>query len=172
MNYSDIKKIDIANGPGCRVSLFVSGCTHRCKNCFNKETWDFRFGKEFTNDTINEIIDYINPSYIKGLTLLGGDPMEYVNIKGLLPLLRRIKKEYPDKNIWCFTGYLFEELLDKLDDKYYKEILSYIDVLVDGEFKEELKSLNLKFKGSSNQRTILVQESLKEKEIILYKEFN
>lgn len=171
MHYADIKRIDVANGPGIRVSLFVSGCTHKCKNCFNPETWDFNYGKAFTNHTIDEIISYMEPEHIKGITLLGGDPMEPENQEALLPLLERIRREYPAKDIWCFTGYTLDEDIweGKLKDcPYTEEFLSYLDVLVDGEFVEELKDLSLKFKGSSNQRTILVQESLKKHEIVLY----
>ena len=173
MNYAEIKRTDVANGPGVRVSLFVSGCTHYCKGCFNSVAWDFQYGKEFTQDTIDDLIQMLAPSYIKGLTLLGGDPMEPSNIAGLLPLLRRVKKEYPQKNIWCFTGYDYEkDILGRMMDEVEgtKEFLSYIDVLVDGEFVEEKKSLSLKFKGSANQRTILVQESLKQNTIVLWEE--
>lgn len=170
MNYAEIKKRDVANGPGVRVSLFVSGCTHHCKGCFNAETWDFKFGKPFTEETIEEIIIALAPAYIKGLTLLGGDPMEKTNIQGLLPLLRRVKEVYPQKDIWCFTGYDFDKdikgfMMENWDGT--KEFLASIDVLVDGEFIQELKSLSLKFKGSSNQRTILVKESLESGETIL-----
>ena len=171
MNYCDIKKVDVANGPGIRVSLFVSGCTHHCKNCFNPETWDFNYGKTFTNHTIDTIIEYMKPDHIKGLTLLGGDPIEPENQKALLPLVKKVKEIYPEKTIWCFTGYTFEEdILGSMWDTYpfTKELFSYIDVLVDGEFVEELKNLSLKFKGSSNQKTILVQESLQKKETVLY----
>lgn len=170
MHYSVIKKTDIANGPGVRVSLFVSGCTHQCKGCFNREAWDFNFGKIFTHETIEEILIALSPSYIKGLTLLGGDPMEQSNILGLLPLLVAIKKEFPTKDIWCFTGYSFDtDILGYMMDEWQgvREFLSYIDILVDGEFLLEKKSLNLKFKGSSNQRTILVQDSLSSGKIIL-----
>ena len=167
MYYADIKRIDVANGPGVRVSLFVSGCTHHCKGCFNPETWDFKYGKEYTKDTEDEIIEYLRPDHIKGLTLLGGDPLEYTNSIALLPLLDRIKKKLPNKDIWCFTGYTWEDLMNTYTLR--KDILSYIDVLVDGEFIEELKSLNLKFKGSSNQRIIMVQESLEKGEIVLWK---
>ena len=172
MNYSEIKRCDSANGPGARVSLFVSGCTHHCKGCFNQETWDFNSGKPFTEETIDYIIESLNRGYfIKGLTLLGGDPMEKSNILGLLPLLRRVKKECPDKDIWCFTGYDFEkDILKYMIDEWegVKEFISYIDILVDGEFIEEEKSLDLVFKGSSNQRTIKVQESLNQNKIILW----
>lgn len=167
MYYADIKIIDVANGPGVRVSLFVSGCTHHCKGCFNPETWDFKYGKEYTKDIEDEIIEYLSPDYIKGLTLLGGDPLEYTNSIALLPLLDRIKKKLPNKDIWCFTGYTWEDLMNTYT--LHKDILSYIDVLVDGEFIEELKNLNLKFKGSSNQRIIMVQESLEKGEIVLWK---
>lgn len=167
MYYADIKIIDVANGPGVRVSLFVSGCTHHCKGCFNPETWDFKYGKEYTKDIEDEIIEYLSPDYIKGLTLLGGDPLEYTNSIALLPLLDIIKKKLPNKDIWCFTGYTWEDLMNAYT--LHKDILSYIDVLVDGEFIEELKNLNLKFKGSSNQRTIMVQESLEKGEIVLWK---
>lgn len=171
MNYCDIKKVDVANGPGIRVSLFVSGCTHHCKNCFNPETWDFNYGKAFTSHTIDTILAYMEPAHIKGLTLLGGDPVEPENQKALLPLLQKVKETYPDKTIWCYTGYTFEsDILGSMWEQYpfTKEFFSYVDVLVDGEFVEELKDLSLKFKGSSNQKTILVQESLQKKETILY----
>ena len=171
MNYADIKRIDVANGPGIRVSLFVSGCTHHCKNCFNVETWDFNYGKAFTNHTMDSILEYMKPDYIKGITLLGGEPLEPSNQEGLIPLLKTIKETYPQKTIWCFTGYLFDQdILGDMWEKYpfTKEFISYIDVMVDGPFIEEQKSLNLKFKGSANQRTILVQESLQKKEVVLY----
>lgn len=171
MNYAEIKKCDVANGPGVRVSLFVSGCTHHCKECFNKETWDFQFGKPFTQDTINEILELLSPDYIKGITLLGGEPMEQVNQQGLLPLLRQIREKLPDKSVWCFTGYDYEkDVLTRMVPEWEetKEFLSYLDVLVDGEFKIEQKDLGLIFKGSANQRTILVQESLREGHIVYW----
>jgi anaerobic ribonucleoside-triphosphate reductase activating protein len=163
MNYADIKQYDVANGPGIRVSLFVSGCRHYCKNCFNQEAWDFQYGQSFTDETIETIIRYMQPSYVKGLTLLGGEPLERVNQQGLLPLLRKVRSTYPDKNIWCFTGFDYER--DVIGSMYAnweetRELLSLIDVLVDGEFMEDKKDLSLRFKGSSNQRTILVPESL------------
>lgn len=171
MNYAEIKKCDVANGPGVRVSLFVSGCTHHCKECFNPETWDFNYGREFTDNTEEEIIKYMEPEYIKGLTLLGGEPLEHCNQQGLLPLLRKVKQIYPEKNIWCFTGYDFERdvtghMLGEWEET--KEMLSYIDVMVDGEFMADKKDLNLVFKGSSNQRTIMVQESMKCGEIVYW----
>ena len=137
MNYADIKRIDVANGPGVRVSLFVSGCTHHCKECFNPETWDFSYGNVFDENAENEIIKYLEPDYIKGLTLLGGDPMEKVNQEALIPLLEKVKKAYPEKSIWCYTGYDFEEDIKKNMLKNWevtKKFMSYIDVLVDGEF--------------------------------------
>ena len=173
MNYADIKRIDVANGPGVRVSLFVSGCTHHCKECFNPETWDFGYGKLFDEKAEDEIIQYLKPDYIKGLTLLGGDPMEKVNQEALIPLLEKVKKEYPDKSIWCYTGYDFENDIKEnmLENcEVTKKFMSYIDVLVDGEFKLELNDLNLVFRGSSNQRIIMVKESLESGNIILWKE--
>ena len=171
MNYAEIKQYDIANGPGIRISLFVSGCTHHCKGCFNAETWDFNYGNPFTDETIDTIIEYMKPSYIKGITLLGGDPMEPSNQEALLPLLTRLKETYPDKNVWCFTGYTFEDdILGKMMHEYpfTSNFLSYIDVLVDGEYIAELYNVNLKFKGSSNQKTILVKESLESGKTILW----
>ena len=171
MNYADIKRIDVANGPGIRVSLFVSGCTHHCKGCFNPETWDFSYGKLFTAEVIEQIMEYLSKEQIRGLTLLGGEPFERVNQKGLLPLLRRVRTELPQKDIWAFSGYDFEkDIVGKMYKEWEetKEFLSYIDVCVDGEFKEEEKSLNLRFKGSANQRTILVQESLQQGSVVLY----
>lgn len=172
MNYADIKRVDVANGPGIRVSLFVSGCRHQCKNCFNPETWSFQYGKVFSPISEKEVLSYLEPDHIRGLTLLGGDPMEPENQEGLLPLLRKVKQQFPEKTIWCYTGYTFEEdiLGDMWDNcPYTREFLSYIDVLVDGEFVEAKKDLSLRFRGSSNQRIILVQESLKEKSVQLYR---
>ncbi len=164
MNYAQIKKCDVANGPGVRVSLFVSGCTHHCRECFNPETWDFDYGSPFTKETIDMIIECMEPDYVKGLTLLGGEPLERQNQKGLLPLLREVDRIYPKKDIWCFTGYDFDEdVVGRMMNDWpeTRELISYIDVLVDGEFVIEKKDLSLPFKGSSNQRTILVDESLK-----------
>ncbi len=171
MNYGTIKKLDIANGPGLRVSLFVSGCTHRCKDCFNKETWNFDYGEPFTDVTIANIIGYLENEHVAGLSLLGGEPMEQSNQQGLLPLLRKVKSTYPNKTIWCYTGYDFEkDILAKmvLEWEETREFLSYLDVLVDGEFEVEKKDLTLHFKGSSNQRIIKVQESLGENKIVLW----
>ena len=159
MNYAEIKYCDVANGPGVRTSLFVSGCSHHCPGCFNEIAWDFNYGKPFTQDTIDSIIESLKPDYIQGLTLLGGEPFEYSNQKGLLPLVRQVREVLPQKDIWCFTGFLFDkDIIENMCKKWKEtnELLSYIDVLVDGRFVEELKNLNLKFKGSENQRTILV----------------
>lgn len=142
MNYADIKQYDISNGPGVRISLFVSGCTHRCKNCFNEEAWDFNYGKPFTGENIDQILEYLAPDYIWGLTLLGGEPFERSNQQGLLPLLRKVRERYPNKTIWCFSGYLFDrDIMGRMagDWPETKELLSYIEVLVDGEFVEEKK---------------------------------
>ncbi len=171
MNYAEIKYCDVANGPGVRTSLFVSGCSHHCPGCFNEIAWNFNYGKPFTQDTIDSIIESLKPDYIQGLTLLGGEPFEYSNQKGLLPLVRQVREVLPQKDIWCFTGFLFDkDIIENMCKKWKEtnELLSYIDVLVDGRFVEELKNLNLKFKGSENQRTILVNESLKSGNVILY----
>lgn len=171
MNYADIKQYDVANGPGVRVSIFVSGCTHYCKGCFNEEAWDFNFGTPFTEETIQTVLEYLKPSYVKGLTVLGGEPMEPQNQPAVLRLLQKVKETYPEKSIWMFSGYDYEkDILGRMWDEIpeTKGILSCLEVLVDGEFVEELKNLSLRFKGSSNQRTILVQESLAAGEIVLY----
>lgn len=171
MNYADIKRVDVANGPGVRVSLFVSGCTHKCKGCFNSVAWDFNYGIEFTEETIEKIIEYLRPSYIAGLSLLGGEPFEPENQEGLLPLLRKVKAIYPEKNIWCYSGYLYDvDIIDRMceESEITKEIVSYIDMIVDGKFDESLKSLNIKFRGSTNQRIIDVKESRKEQRVVLW----
>ena len=172
MNYGEIKNFDIANGEGVRVSLFVSGCTHHCKNCFNKETWDFGFGKHFTAETEELLLKELEPDYIDGLSLLGGEPFEPQNQAALLPFLRRVKERFPKKNIWCYTGYLFDrELLSESRARceHTDEMLSLIDILVDGEFVQELYSITLKFRGSSNQRIIDVKKSLAAGEVVEYK---
>ena len=163
MNYANIKDFDIANGPGIRISLFVSGCTHHCKGCFNKDAWDFDYGQPFTQETIEQIIQMLKPAYVKGLTLLGGEPFEPQNQSAIVELLRRVKAEYPQKSIWAFSGYLFDKdiLSGRLGDwEITKEYLSYLDVLVDGPFIESKKDLMLRFRGSSNQRLIDVPKSL------------
>ena len=170
MNYSNIKFNDIANGEGVRTSLFVSGCTHHCKHCFNPETWDFNYGKVFDKNVEQEILKRLAPDYINGLTLLGGEPMEPANQKGLLEFVKTVKQTYPNKTIWCYSGYLFDsELLapSRAHCPWTKELLSYIDILVDGEFVEELKDITLRFKGSSNQRIIDVQQSLALGKVVL-----
>lgn len=165
MYYSVIKKCDIADGPGVRVTLFVSGCTHHCEGCFNEETWDFQYGEPFTEDTAERILEMLGPDYIEGLTLLGGEPLEPGNREALLPLLRAVKEKYPKKNIWCYSGYLYEkDILERFCVRWepMREFLSYLDVLVDGEFILARKDISLQFRGSSNQRIIDVQESLKQ----------
>lgn len=174
MHYGEIKRTDIANGEGIRVSLFVSGCTHHCKGCFNQETWDFSYGKEFTEETEEELLMALAPAYIAGLSLLGGEPMEPENQRALLPFLRRVKGTYPEKTIWCYTGYLFDEELKgpgRPRCEATDEMLSLIDVLVDGEFVQEKKNISLRFRGSENQRVIEVQESL-EKGAVVEKELD
>ena len=168
MNYATIKNCDIANGPGVRVSLFVSGCTHRCPGCFNEVAWDFGYGEPFTEQTIEMILDMLRPSYIKGLTLLGGEPFEPQNQADVVKLLRRIKEELPEKSIWAFSGYLFEKdmLSGRIGD--VSEYLSYLDVLVDGPFVLAKKNLSLRFRGSENQRIIDVKASLAAGQTILW----
>lgn len=171
MNYATIKKYDIANGPGVRVSLFVSGCTHHCEGCFNQETWDFNYGSRYTEQTEKEVLAAAAPDYIRGLSLLGGEPFEPANQAALLPLLRKFHKLYPDKTIWCYTGYDFEKdvLAGRLGPwKITQEILSYLTVLVDGEFHQDEKDITLYFRGSRNQRVIDVQQSLKNDEVVLW----
>lgn len=163
MNYASIKDCDIANGPGVRVTLFVSGCTHHCKGCFNQEAWDFNYGQPFTQETIDQILNILKPSYVRGLTLLGGEPFEPQNQGPIVELLRQIKAVYPEKSIWAFSGFLFDRdiLSGRLGDwETTKEYLSYLDVLVDGPFVEAKKDLMLRFRGSSNQRLIDVPKSL------------
>ena len=163
MNYGSIKKTDIANGVGVRVSLFVSGCTHHCKGCFNPETWNFEYGKPFTKETEDEIIAALKPSFIKGLTLLGGEPLEPQNQMVLLPFLEKVKVIYPDKNIWCYTGYTFEDIKN-LDN------IEYIDVIVDGKYIQGFDKIKPQWRGSSNQRIVDVKKSLETNTIVeLYK---
>lgn len=164
MNYADIKKIDVANGEGVRVSVFVSGCNHHCKGCFNECAWDFNYGNKFTEKEENQVMDYMNHDYIEGLTLLGGEPLEPKNQEGLLPLVKKVKEKYPNKNIWCYTGFDFEkDVMGTMakNSETTRELLKYIDVVVDGKFEEEKKDLKLQFRGSSNQRILNVQETLK-----------
>ena len=174
MNYATIKNCDIANGPGVRVSLFVSGCTHRCPGCFNEVAWDYDYGEPFTQETIDAIIGMLKPDHIKGLTLLGGEPFEPQNQPAIVELLRQVKKELPDKSIWAFSGYLFDKdiLAGRLGPwEITKEYLSYLDVLVDGPFVEEKKNLSLRFRGSENQRIIDVPATRRLGEIVLWQDW-
>lgn len=167
MNYAAIKKFDIANGPGVRVSLFVSGCRHHCKNCFNKEAWDFDYGAPMTEAVGEEILDACRAGHIAGLSFLGGEPFEKENRAGLIALARKFRERYPEKNIWCYTGFLLDDELLKSGESDIRELLELIDVLVDGRFVEELKSAALLFRGSSNQRIIDVPKTLEAGEIVL-----
>ena len=151
MNYAGIKKVDIANGPGIRVSLFVSGCRNHCKGCFNPETWDFAYGQPFTGETEDEIIEALRPSWIQGLSILGGEPTEEENAAVLIPFLKRVRAELPEKDIWLYSGYTYEKLRSD-------EILTLVDVLVDGPFLPEQKDAGLAFRGSQNQRIIDLRE--------------
>ena len=171
MNFATIKFNDIANGTGVRTSLFVSGCTHKCKGCFNSEAWDFNYGEPFTKEIEDKIIKSLFCVFIVGLSLLGGEPFEPENQKALYPFLKRVKEIYPNKDIWCYTGYLFDKEL--LNDSRAKtditlDMLSLIDVLVDGRFIESQKNISLNFRGSENQRIILVKQSLEKGEIVLH----
>lgn len=171
MNYAVIKNCDIANGPGVRVSLFVSGCTHHCPGCFNAVAWDFAYGQLFTEETVEEILTMLRPDYIRGLTLLGGEPFEPENQGAIVELLRRVKQELPQKSIWAFSGYLFDRDIcsGRLGDT--AEYLSYLDVLVDGPFVEAKKNLSLRFRGSENQRIIDVPASLRSGQIVLWQDW-
>lgn len=174
MNYATIKNCDIANGPGVRVSLFVSGCTHHCRGCFNEIAWDFDYGQPFTQQTIDQILEMLKPAYIKGITLLGGEPFEPQNQPALVELLRQIKSAYPEKTVWAYSGYLFDKhiLPGKLGDPAVtRELISYLDVLVDGPFILEQKNLSLRFRGSSNQRLIHVPASLGRGEVVLWEDW-
>ena len=169
MNYADIKKIDVANGEGVRVSVFVSGCNHHCKGCFNQCAWDFNYGKEFSEKEEQQIIDYMNHDYISGLSLLGGEPLEPRNQEGLLPLVKKVKKKFPNKNIWCYTGFDFEkDVVGKMakDNETTRELLKYIDVIVDGKFEDDKRDLKLLFRGSSNQKIVDVKKSLQTGKVI------
>ena len=171
MNYAAIKNCDIANGPGVRVSLFVSGCTHRCPGCFNEIAWDFDYGQPFTEETVQSILDMLRPGYIKGLTLLGGEPFEPQNQMPVVELLRRVRQELPEKTIWAFSGYLFDRDLASGrigDPETVREYLSLLDVLVDGPFVQAKKNLSLRFRGSENQRIIDVPASLERGEVVLW----
>ncbi|HBM48045.1 MULTISPECIES: anaerobic ribonucleoside-triphosphate reductase activating protein [unclassified Clostridium] len=173
MKYAQVFTCDIANGPGCRTSLFVSGCTHHCKDCFNEVAWDFNYGREFDSQVQDELIKESRPSYIDGFTFLGGEPMEVANQKALRPFLERIRTELPGKNIWIYSGYTYEELTDPHNTRCHSEdtdaILAMTDVLVDGRFELDKKDITLRFRGSSNQRVIDVPETRKNGHIVLSK---
>ena len=169
MNYGAIKNFDVANGPGVRVSLFVSGCTHHCRGCFNPETWNFSYGQPFTEETQDHLMEMLSSDVIQGLTLLGWEPMEPQNQEVLLPFLQRVRKELPKKDIWCFTGYQFDDdIMGRMADQYPFTLpfLKCIDILVDGTFQEERKNMMLLFKGSENQRIIQVQDSLRQGKVV------
>lgn len=171
MRYIKITKFDTANGPGIRTVLWVSGCSHQCKGCHNPETWKPYIGERFTDDTINEILDSISSEYISGLTLSGGDPLYYLNIKDIETLVCKVRSIYPYKSIWLYTGYTWEGLLKHADyDPHLYNILNHINVLVDGKFEIDKKDISLPYCGSSNQRVIDVKESLRSNKLILYKE--
>lgn len=174
MRYGAIKKRDIANGPGVRVVLFVSGCTHHCKGCFQPQTWDFNYGEEYTAETEQEIIDALVPDFIDGLTLLGGEPFEPENQKELITLLRRLRKELPQKTVWAFSGYTFEELTGKKESRarceVTDEMLSLVDVLVDGEFQLDKRNISLQFRGSENQRLIDLPQTFQNGEIVWWQD--
>lgn len=172
MNYADIKTIDVQDGTGVRVSIYVSGCHFHCKGCHNKEAWDFNYGKKFEDSTIEYILDLMDHDYIAGLSILGGEPLELVNQQGLVKLVEKVKAKYPEKTIWCYTGYDFEkDVYGKMYKEYdfTKKFLENIDIMVDGEFVEEQKIVNLKFRGSTNQKKIDVQASLKEGKVVQLK---
>ncbi len=162
MRYNKIRKMDISNGPGVRVSIFMQGCTFNCKNCFNSETHDFNGGKEFTDDTINRVLELCDNETIRGLSILGGEPMHPKNIEGTTKLAKAFKKKYPNKDLWIWSGFLFDKNLKD------KEVVKYVDVLVDGQYIDELHNPTLKWKGSSNQRVIDVQKSLKSNNVVLF----
>ena len=162
MRYNKIRKMDIADGPGVRVSIFMQGCTFNCKNCFNPETHDFNGGKEFTDDTISRVLTLCENDNVEGLSILGGEPMHPTNIEGTTRLAKAFKEMFPDKTLWVWSGFQFDK------DLKDKEVMKYIDVLVDGQYVDELHDFTLKWKGSSNQRVIDVQKSLKEKKVVLF----
>ena len=173
MNYATIKWTDIANGEGVRISLFVSGCTHHCKNCFNQVAWDFSFGAPFDETVQTQILEGLKQPFIAGLSLLGGEPLEPENQKGLIDFVKEVKNRFPDKTIWCYTGYTFDPVSGGLvevraNTDLTAKLISMFDVMVDGPFIEELKKITLKFRGSSNQRVIDVKNSLKCKKVVLY----
>ena len=171
MNYADINKVDIANGPGVRVSLFVSGCTRRCEGCFNPETWSFEFGSPFGEEETERILSFLDRDHIRGLSLLGGEPFEPANQGAVLELAERVRDRLPGKTIWCYTGYLYEELAGERIGEHSRAILERLDVLVDGPFVQEKKNVDLRFRGSTNQRIIDVPASLRAGEVRLADEY-
>ena len=175
MNYAIIKWTDIANGEGVRISLFVSGCTHRCKNCFNSVAWDFSYGELFDENVQEQIIEGLKSDYVAGLSLLGGEPLEPQNQEALYPFIKRVREKFPNKTIWCYTGFVLDERTGSLTNAtkntlYTQRLISLFDVLVDGPFVEELKDIRLKFRGSSNQRVIDVKKTLASNQVVLYLE--
>lgn len=175
MHYGEIKNCDIANGIGVRVTLFVSGCTNCCEDCFQPETWDFNYGKEFTEATEEIILKMLEPGYISGLTVLGGEPFEPSNQRRLVPFLRRVKERFPDKSIWSFTGFTYEQLLtegEHCHTEVTEEMLSLLDMLVDGRFVKELKNITLRFRGSENQRIIDLNKTRDNGDIVLWEGMN
>ena len=171
MNYADIKKVDVANGPGVRVSLFVSGCTHRCEACFNPDAWDFSYGSPFGEAEMEKILTLLAPDHIRGLSLLGGEPFEPANQEAVLDLVRRVREKLPQKTIWCYSGYLFEELAAGKVGERSRALLEGLDVLVDGPFVLAKKDLGLRFRGSNNQRIIDVPASLEAGTVLLSEEY-
>ncbi len=173
MNYATIKKTDVANGPGIRVSLFVSGCTHGCEGCFNREAWDFGYGQEYSAETEAEIMEALAPDYIRGLSLLGGEPMEPENRKTVLELVKKVKERYPQKDIWCYSGYEYDREMqqwEKDGDTVVTELLNLLDVLVDGEFVMSKRNLRLSFRGSENQRLIDMKATRRQGEVVCLEE--
>lgn len=164
MRYNKIRKMDVSNGPGIRISIFMQGCVFNCKNCFNPETHDFNGGKEFTDETIARVLELCSPEHIQGLSILGGEPMHPKNIEGTTKLAKAFKEKYPNKNLWAWSGYLFDEYLKD------KEVLNYLDVIVDGQYNDDLRDPRLKYAGSTNQRAIDVKKSLKRGEVVLYED--
>ena len=170
MNYAEIRRVDVANGPGVRVSLFVSGCPHHCEGCFNPETWDFSFGVPFGEEQIAQILNFLRPGHIRGLSLLGGEPFAPENQSAVLELVERVREELPGKDIWCYTGYLFEDLREGRVGSHAQALLGGLDVLVDGPFVQARKNLGLRFRGSGNQRILRVPESLERGEAVLWED--
>ena len=170
MYYAEIKYFDVANGPGIRVSLFVSGCPHACPGCFNEIAWNYEYGEKYTEEVEEKILKAVSKAEIQGLSLLGGEPLYPANLRALLPLLRKLKERLPKKDIWCYSGYTYEELLSREGEekKELEELFSYLTVLVDGRFIESEKDITLLFRGSKNQRLILVEESRRRGEVVLY----